>query len=144
MIPIFRYSTDGFVPKDQTYHRNFILECLNPPDLSEYQQNLIMESYKRSLPILDKLIMSDWDIGIWAFIGKLPEPYWITQSLNHLHPYDVQKLKLYELSIKPEARVYSPYSIIPELYIAQEFLNKYGEGSPCYVPYASMCTQKLD
>lgn len=139
MITFHRFSKDGFVPKKQNFHYNNFKSYYDPPNLTnlnDYQKQLVLKAYNKTHLLLSKLNLSDFEYGVFAFIGGLPSEDYINPLLNHLE--NKEGMFWSQLSLDNNVEIYSDGDLIPEKYIAKDYLIKFGIGTNCYIPARSL------
>ena len=104
---LYRFSWDGFEPKNQTFHRKMYKDLVLEPNLShlpDYTQKLILEEQERMLPHIKAVDWNHWKSGVFVFVDKLPDEREIQFLLNHMKRKD--GLMLWRGEVDNDAVVY--------------------------------------
>ena len=134
MIPVYRFSLDGFVPKRQTYHHRIYTHIQTPPNLeglNEYQKGMVLDVWEKNKEAAQQLNLDDWLWGYWVFAKQRPDPEEERLELNHLTSTNGYQWFVCELD--PLTVVYSPYGYVP----TQMALKDTRPGQPVYIPNRS-------
>jgi hypothetical protein len=82
---VYRYSNDGFTPKNQSHWRKIIKEHkkIPKPTGNKYLDELTLTVFKKNIRLLQSINMKDWHFGFWVFLQK-PDDDCVQLYLNHL------------------------------------------------------------